>query len=225
MDMKSIEDVHKVQAKASFISQCEKNLVVTLPLLLRIKDKQIYLQRYQLNHGLCMALGLAFANFPDIATDFFFDSNNLSDDDFSVLLDGMNQLSIVSSLTYKHNMFGQASLQSLIPIIRREEAHLALRSLHLVHCKITAKVTHSLLNSLNQQKNRIRSLSLVNVNLNQSNYLALCQLIRVSRSLQDLDISWNGMQPKQMYELIDVIVENRSLQFLNLSYNNLHDPL
>ena len=119
----------------------------------------------------------------------------------------------------------QASLQSLIPIIRREEAHLALRSLHLVHCKITAKVTHSLLNSLNQQKNRIRNLSLVNVNLNQSNYLALCQLIRVSRSLQDLDISWNGMQPKQMYELIDVIVENRSLQFLNLSYNNLHDPL
>lgn len=43
--------------------------------------------------------------------------------------------------------------------------------------------------------------------------------------MQDLDISWNGMQPKQMYELIDVIVENRSLQFLNLSYNNLHDPL
>ena len=28
-----------------------------------------------------------------------------------------------------------------------------------------------------------------------------------------------------MYELIDVIVDNRSLQFLNLSYNNLHDSM
>lgn len=28
-----------------------------------------------------------------------------------------------------------------------------------------------------------------------------------------------------MFELIDVIIENRSLQFLNLSYNTIHDPL
>lgn len=28
-----------------------------------------------------------------------------------------------------------------------------------------------------------------------------------------------------MYELIDVIVENRSLQDLNMSYNNLHDSM
>ena len=28
-----------------------------------------------------------------------------------------------------------------------------------------------------------------------------------------------------MYELIDVIAENRTLQVLNLSYNNLHDSM
>ena len=33
------------------------------------------------------------------------------------------------------------------------------------------------------------------------------------------------MRCQQMYELIDVIAENRSLQNLNLSYNNLHNPL
>ena len=47
------EDVCIEKAKASFIQQCEKNLVVALPILLRVKDKQIFLQRYQLNHGLC----------------------------------------------------------------------------------------------------------------------------------------------------------------------------
>ena len=71
----------------------------------------------------------------------------------------------------------------------------------------------------------IRSLSLVNVNLNQSNYKELMQLIKVSRSLQDLDISWNRMRCNQMYELVDVIEHNRSLQFLNLSFNNMHDSL
>ena len=40
-------------AKASFITECEKNLVVTLPLLLRVRDQKIELERYHLNSGLC----------------------------------------------------------------------------------------------------------------------------------------------------------------------------
>ena len=90
---------------------------------------------------------------------------------------------------------------------------------------MTAKVTFDLLYSFNRAKNYIRSLSLVNVNLNSSNYRELCQLIRTARHLQELDISWNGMRCHQMYELIDVIMENRTLQDLNLSYNNLHDSM
>ena len=60
-EMDNVDDVHKEMAKTSFIDECEKNLVVTLPLLLRIKDKKIVLERYQLNNGLCQALSIAFA--------------------------------------------------------------------------------------------------------------------------------------------------------------------
>ena len=77
-------------AKSKFIEECEKNLVNTLPLLLRINNKKLILERYQLNNGLCQALGIAFYNFNDIATDFYLESNNLSDDDFAVLLTGMS---------------------------------------------------------------------------------------------------------------------------------------
>ena len=45
-EMDNVDDVHKEMAKTSFINECEKNLVVTLPLLLRIKDKKIVLERY-----------------------------------------------------------------------------------------------------------------------------------------------------------------------------------
>ena len=120
-DMKSLEEVHKERAKASFIAECERNLVVALPLLLRIKDKQIVLQRYHLNHGLCQALSLALSQFPDIATDFFFEANNLSDDDFAVLLDGMSRLTFVNSLSYKYNGFGAKSLEALLPIISQKQ--------------------------------------------------------------------------------------------------------
>ena len=223
--MENVDDVHKVMAKTSFITECEKNLVVTLPLLLRIKDKKIVLERYQLNYGLCQALSIAFSQFKDIATDFHLDSNNLSDEDFSALLQGMCQLTYVSRLSYNHNTFGEKSLKALMPIISKKQIKHSLRSLHLKHCKMTAKVTNDLLYSFTRAKNYLRSLSLVNVNVNQSNYRELCNLIKSSRYLQELDISWNGMRCSNMYELIDVIVENRTIQDLNLSYNNLHDSM
>ena len=51
--MGTVEDVHREMAKASFIAECEKNMVVTLPLLLRIHNKKMILEQYQLNNGLC----------------------------------------------------------------------------------------------------------------------------------------------------------------------------
>ena len=45
-EYESINDVQQEMAKTSFISECEKNLVVTLPLLLRIKDKKLIMEGY-----------------------------------------------------------------------------------------------------------------------------------------------------------------------------------
>ena len=115
----SLEDVHKEMAKTSFIQQCEKSMVVTLPLLLRIRDKKLIMEGYQLNNGLCNALGIAFSQFKDIATDFHLASNGMHDEDFAVLLSGMCHLTYVSRLTYEHNSFGHASLQALLPIITK----------------------------------------------------------------------------------------------------------
>ena len=51
------------------------------------------------------------------------------------------------------------------------------------------------------------------------NYQELCSLIKRSRYLIHLDISWNSLRSYDMYELIDVISENRLLQWLYLSFN------
>ena len=47
-------------AKADFIRFCEKQVVVALPLLLRIKEKKLILEGYQLNYGVCGAIAMAF---------------------------------------------------------------------------------------------------------------------------------------------------------------------
>ena len=116
-EMVNVEDVNKQMAKTSFILECEKNMTVTLPLLLKIKDKKMILERYQLNNGLCQAVNIAFAHFPEIANDFYLDNNNLSDDDFSILLEGMTRLENVKRISYSHNDFGMKSLQSLMTVI------------------------------------------------------------------------------------------------------------
>ena len=53
-----------------------------------------------------------------------------------------------------------------MPIISKKQIKHSLRSLHLKHCKMTAKVTNDLLYSFVRSKNYLRSLSLVNVNVN-----------------------------------------------------------
>ena len=40
-----------------------------------------------------------------------------------------------------------------------------------------------------------------------------------------LDISWNCLRCTDMYELVEVISENRTLQWLNLSFNQLADKM
>ena len=217
------EFAHREMAKASFIQWCERNLVVALPLLLRIKDKKLILEGYQLNYGLCAAIAMAFEQFSDIATEFILQRNRMTDEDFSVLLKGMTKLTYVHSLTYSENHFGPLSMEALKPVLMRTYLKHSLRALHIKNCKISSKTTHDLLFTLNSRKNFIKSLSLVNVNLSNMNCKELCNLIQRARYLIHLDISWNSLRISDMHTLIEVISENRTLQWLNLSFNQLAD--
>ena len=164
-------------------------------------------------------MAMAFQQFEDIAIEFILTGNKLTDEDFATFLNGMAKLTFVNSLTYSENHFGALSLEALKPILTRTVLKHSLRALHIKNCKISGRTTRGLLHTLNTGKNFIKSLSLVNVNLSFVNYQELCSLIKRSRYLIHLDISWNSLRSYDMYELIDVISENRLLQWLNLSFN------
>ena len=89
------EKAQREMANANFIQFCSQNLVVSLPLLLKIKDKKLILENYQLNYGLCTAIAMAFESFEDIATEFILSGNKMTDEDFAMVLRGMTKLTYV----------------------------------------------------------------------------------------------------------------------------------
>ena len=48
-------------------------------------------------------------------------------------------------------------------------------------------------------------------------------LLQKSRSLVELDISWNRLAPDNMLDLLRVLGNNRQLQSLNISWNHVQD--
>lgn len=71
-----------------------------------------------------------------------------------------------------------------------------LSELRIVNCRITTEASAQLLEGL--KPTSIRRLSLIEANLNQDNFYHLIELLEESKSLCDLDISWNSLSTKLM---------------------------
>ena len=69
----------------------------------------------------------------------------------------------------------------------------------------------------------LRRLSLVKAGINSTVLIHILQLLEKSRSLIELDISWNNLLPWDLKKLFEVLSTNRQLQNLNLSWNNIQE--
>ena len=89
----------------------------------------------------------------------------------------------------------------------------------IVNCKITSNAISSLLSQI--QGSNILKLGLVKVNITSNMFENVLDFIPRSRSLIDLDISWNQLTPMDLAKLFRVLSSNRQLQNLNISWNNI----
>ena len=67
----------------------------------------------------------------------------------------------------------------------------------------------------------LRRLALVQVSFDEESISELKKFIEESRYLEDLDISFNFLQPKMVQPLLEAIAGNGRLKNLNLSWNYL----
>ena len=70
-----------------------------------------------------------------------------------------------------------------------------MEELRIEKCKINREAILGLIKELNKGC-FVKKLALVAVNLDEESIAELCEYIESSRYLEDLDLSWNQLQPK-----------------------------
>jgi Ran GTPase-activating protein (RanGAP) involved in mRNA processing and transport len=96
-----------------------------------------------------------------------------------------------------------------------------LSELNIYHCRIGWKQTSDLLERI-KTKNQLSKLSLVRANINEISIYHLEKILK-SKSLVNLDISWNSLTPRAFKGFLETLSTNRRLQYINLAWNNLSD--
>ena len=67
---------------------CQKELVLVLPILQKVKNRTLNLTGYLVNLGLSKALNISLQKLENIVNRAVFDNNGLKDEEFSLILEG-----------------------------------------------------------------------------------------------------------------------------------------
>ena len=78
-----------------------------------------------------------------------------------------------------------------------------------------------MVNFMVTEKVQLRQLALVKMHLNKNCLEIVSQLLLESQYLENLDLSWNNLLPKDFAVLFDVLADNKTLRSLNLSCNTI----
>jgi len=101
-------------------------------------------------------------------------------------------------------------MAELLPILERRGVH-SLEELRLVKCQTTPELIGDMLDFMTEAGTYISRLGLVQAQLASYHVYKLIPFIDASKSLKELDLSWNNMCPSDMLELSRSLKQNRQL--------------
>jgi len=203
-----------------FFMICQQEIVLVLPLLLKIHNKQLNLCGYSLNKGTTAALQKAFTVFPDYVNRIILDNNGLSDSMFENVMKGIENLNEIRSIVYRNNDISTRSLAILKPLLLRPLPH-CLDELRIVNCRMHGAISEEIVDTL-LKRSCLRKLALVKAGITSS-VKKLGELITKSKFLIDLDISWNDFRPSDTAYLLKILSSNRQLQYFNFGWNMIQE--
>ena len=91
-----------------------------------------------------------------------------------------------------------------------------------MNCKIDGKVSSDLIHDMIED-NRLKSLTLIHVNMTDEAFEVLTDMVETSKYLETLDISWCERQYNDFIPFFEMLADNKRLQNINLSWNSLFD--
>lgn len=138
-----------------------------------------------------------------------------------ILLTSLEKLEKVHSLVYKSEEFGSRSVQAIKHLLLRPRPN-HLQILRLIDCRMPPQVTRELISHI-KEHNQLRVLGLVNANISHTSMEDIGIILAESKTIRELDISWNVLKPECYNTLITSLGENKTLLTLNLSWNRIVD--
>jgi hypothetical protein len=169
----------------------------------------------------------------------FLESTGTDDKMFAAILEGLVEQTHFKAITYKANALDHLSITCILKMIERPMPS-NLDELRIINCKISPAAIKQLVENIT--RSNLRKLSLVKAGIagkpqgeakpekaeeetEPGSYLfdKILTLLRKSRSLVELDISWNRLGPDDLLELFKVLSNNRQLQQLNVSWNHIQE--
>ena len=204
------EQTDIVDSKISYFNECLKNQVLCFPYLNKVQDSVLVLKDIALSEGICQAIRSVLTHIPTLIHHAVLDHNSMSSTQTSLLLDGfLAQSGAFKTLTIQDNDLDLNCVAQLTQLTKRRLPE-HLDALCLLDCRIAWQNTEKLVKDLNP--NFLRTLSLVNVNLNEFSLDAVYSLVQKNKRLVNLDISANHLAPRQMRSFIESVSKNRRLQ-------------
>ena len=192
-----------------------------MPIFHKIQNNQLLLRDIKLNEGVIKGLlGCMMMN-KNLIERLFLDNNCLDGDEMAQILTGVNNQLPFKSLTITGNNFNEACAELVLQLLKRKIPE-NLEELHLIYAKCVWRATDLLVKNMTG-KNYLRKLSLVSVGFNEESFYALIEVVKKTKTLTYLDISWNQLVPAHFQELLPIIYKNKRLMNINLSWNSIID--
>mmetsp|Transcript_9076 Transcript_9076/g.11082 ORF Transcript_9076/g.11082 Transcript_9076/m.11082 type:complete len:120 (-) Transcript_9076:147-506(-) len=94
-----------------------------------------------------------------------------------------------------------------------------LAELQIIDCKIHCSVIYELCELMIRSDCQIRTFSLVNVHHSELSFAKMCEYVKKSQRLRELNVSWQCLRPSSFYQLLEVIKKNRNLVNLSIAWN------
>ena len=218
------EEKVKTKIIQGYIKSAMKAGQPPLPILNRIEDNYLPLLNYQLNHSNSRSLAKAVINLvPKVMDKMYLINNSIKDIDLAAIFHGLSQTNGLKGIGVIGNGIGPIAYQRLMKYLIPSKGFKNIKKFVLKDpnpMKIATTALDKMLVTLQDAHCQIRVLTLSRLGFDTRAMLSLCDVLSYQCSIQQLDISANGLGSKQLTLFFKTIFEKNSLRSLNISYNS-----
>ena len=176
-------------AALKYYKRCLETNTLPLPIFEKIFKKTLCLYDYILSEGQCQGIADACDLIDHKYMNRVLLSNcGISGDNFATILEGLIKVKDFKSVIYKHNELNSRSIEKLGPLFWRRVPH-HLTELHIIDCKIHPVALEELFD-LMLGPCFVQNFALVNAHHTEGSFSKLCQYVKTSPRLVELNVSW-----------------------------------